>query len=213
MSSTATIADIARQCRRGHGHGRSGAEQAARRQRRDGAAGDAGGRRARRAAAARPAAQGENFRFAFVLPADEHRRSSSWSTGRSRRRRATSATSTSPRSRTASTPPTPTQFAAGLAQLADCDGVARDGARPAAGQAGDQRAGAHRRARGDAVLRRRRLDARDPRRRRQPRRRAHRRPAARRAWPAAGTRDTLLLSLAGDAAVGARSSAASASRR
>ena len=52
------------------------------------------------------------------------RRSSSWSTGRSRSRRATSATSTSPRSPTGSTPATATQFAASLAQVGRCEGVA-----------------------------------------------------------------------------------------
>ena len=90
----------------------------------------------------------------------------------------------------------------------------RDGARPAAGQAGDQRAGAHRRACGDAVLRRRRLDARNPHRRRQPRRRPHRRAAARPhgRWPGrAGA--TRCCSARRPRACRARSSGASASRR
>ena len=73
--------------------------------------------------------------------------------------------------------------------MTDLDGIAVLAPDVPAGQAGHQRAGAKRRARGHAVLGRRRLAARDLRGRRQPRRRPHRghaagpRPAARRARP------------------------------
>ncbi len=139
---------------------------------------------------------GENFRFAFVLPADAAPfnelvdRLIAQAAGDFRHQHITEVTHRIDSSDAAA-------FAAELAQLGELRRRGPDGARPAARQARHQRAGAHRRACGDPVLRRRRLDARDPHRRRQPRRRPHRRAAARRAWPRApvpAARDTLLLS-------------------
>ena len=144
--------------------------------------------------------KGENFRFAFVLPADAAPfnelvdRQIAQAAGEFRHQHITEITHRIEAGDAA-------QFAAGLAQLAECDGDGDHGARPAAGEAGDQRNGAHRRARGDAVLRRRRLDARDARRRRQSRRRPHRRPAARPHVRCRPARHAAVL-FAGDPAVG-----------
>ena len=152
-----------------------------------------------------------NFRFAFVLPADDSPflelvdRQIAQAAGDFRHQHITEVTHRIDAA-------DGDQFAAELAQVADCEGVALLAPDlPPVKLAINElvRVG---RARGDAVLRRRRLDARDPRRRRQPRRRPHRRPAARRAWRAAAGA-TRCCSPRRRRACRPRSSAASASRR
>ena len=144
--------------------------------------------------------KGENFRFAFVLPAEASPfnelvdRQIAQAAGEFRHQHITEVTHRIDSS-----------DADAVRRRAGATGRLRwrggDGARPAAGEAGHQRAGAHRRARGHAVLRRGRLDARNARRRRQPRRGAHGGAAAR---PHGGHRRArhLAAELAGDAPVG-----------
>ena len=119
-----------------------------------------------------------NAPLRVVLPADDFPVPRNWSKDRLRRPPATSAMPTSPRSRTASTAPTP-----GASRRTRAGrrlrGHRPDGARPASDQARHQRAGARRRARGDACSPTSPARcARPACRRRQPGRRPHRRPAA-----------------------------------
>ena len=202
MSATPTIADIARPRRRRHGHRRPRAQPAPRRQRRDGAARAAGGRRdsARRSSRGRPR-RGANLRFAFVLPADDSPflelvdRQIAQAAGDFRHAAHHRGHAPHRRRRPGA------QFAAELAQVGDCEGIALMAPDlPPIKLAINElvRAG---RARGDAVLRRRRLDARDLHRRRQPRRRPHRRPAARPHGERRAARHAAAV-VAGDAALG-----------
>ena len=129
-----------------------------------------------------------NYRFGFVLPAtrrgffDMIDRVIAQAAGDFRHQHITEITHRLPNQDGA-------DFAAGAGEDDRPGRHCPAGAGRAAGQAGHQRAGAQRRARGHAVFRCRRLAARDLRRRRQPRRRPHRghaagpRPAARRARP------------------------------